>query len=94
MAPVFYFAALLPHLLSLLGRDFRHEPHRGVQAFELEVGAEVGHGFVPTGLSGVGFDADFGVDYAWAGLALLLAVINLFAAERVERYRARIAYWV
>jgi uncharacterized membrane protein len=32
--------------------------------------------------------ADFGVDFAWAGLALLLAVVNLFAAERVERYRA------
>jgi uncharacterized membrane protein len=30
---------------------------------------------------------DFGVDYAWAAIALGLAAVNLFAAERVERYR-------
>jgi uncharacterized membrane protein len=30
---------------------------------------------------------DFGVDYAWAGIAVGLAAVNLFAAERVERYR-------
>jgi len=31
---------------------------------------------------------DFGVDFAWAFVALALAAANLFAAERVERYRA------
>jgi uncharacterized membrane protein len=30
---------------------------------------------------------DFGVDYAWAAIAVGLAAVNLFAAERVERYR-------
>ena len=30
---------------------------------------------------------DFNVDLAWAGLAIALAAPNLFAAERVERYR-------
>jgi uncharacterized membrane protein len=30
---------------------------------------------------------DFGVDHAWAAIAVGLAAVNLFAAERVERYR-------
>jgi uncharacterized membrane protein len=30
---------------------------------------------------------DFGVDYAWAAIAIALGAVNLFAAERVERYR-------
>jgi uncharacterized membrane protein len=30
---------------------------------------------------------DFGVDLAWAGIALALAAASLFATERVERYR-------
>ncbi len=31
---------------------------------------------------------DFGVDLEWAGIAVALAVTDLFAAERVDRYRA------
>ena len=30
---------------------------------------------------------DFNVDLSWAGLALGLAAVNVFAAERMERYR-------
>ncbi len=30
---------------------------------------------------------DFGVDYAWAAIAVGLAAVNLIGAERVERYR-------
>lgn len=31
---------------------------------------------------------DFGVDLQWAAIAVALAAVNLFAAERIERYRA------
>lgn len=31
---------------------------------------------------------DFGVDLQWAAIATVLSLVNLFAAERVERYRA------
>ena len=46
--------------------------------------------FVPVSLLAICYwrVVDFGVDLEWAGIAVALAAISLFAAERVERYRA------